>query len=126
MTPTGSQCTQIPISRIGCDMDFNTYECRVCESALTREPGYWLSYPIYNGLNTDHDHVAVMHNFNEIELMKQYKYGLCMFTIRDANAVHTDDSFEHCKTATHEDLLSEEIIQEENQTLAVMDNFVSS
>ena len=108
MTPTGSQCTQIPISRIGCDMDYNTYECRVCETELTREPGYWLSYPIYNGLNDDN--IGVMHNFNEIELMQQYKYGLCMFTIRDANAVHTDDSFKHCKTATHEDLISEEIL----------------
>eukprot|EP01084_Bolivina_argentea_P078622 142682_1 len=110
MTPIGSQCTQIPISRIACDMDFNTYECRVCESSITRTDGYWKSFPIYNGINNDKNNPNIIHNFDEIEYENQYKYGLCMFTIRNAYTIHINDSFQHCKTPTHQDLETEIIL----------------
>eukprot|EP01083_Nonionella_stella_P067359 178121_1 len=107
-TPVANSCTQIPVSRIGCDMDYFTYECRVCESAKTRDPGYWVSYPVYNGLNDDS--AQVIHDYHEIDSGTSLIYGLCLFTIRNANAIHFDDSFVYCKTVTHEDLFRENII----------------
>lgn len=108
MTPVAAGCTQLPIGRIGCDMDYHSGSCRVCVSTEYREPGYWTSYEVYNGLN---DPDETMHFENEIEMESFAKYGLCGWTIRDAKAVHSgDDSFEHCKAVTHEDVEGEEII----------------
>eukprot|EP00486_Rosalina_sp_Unknown_P000608 CAMPEP_0201568888 /NCGR_PEP_ID=MMETSP0190_2-20130828/10205_1 /ASSEMBLY_ACC=CAM_ASM_000263 /TAXON_ID=37353 /ORGANISM="Rosalina sp." /LENGTH=252 /DNA_ID=CAMNT_0047990535 /DNA_START=173 /DNA_END=927 /DNA_ORIENTATION=+ len=109
MTPVTSGCTQLPIGRIGCDMDWHSYACRVCETAQTREPGYWMSYEVYNGLN---DPETTLHFQDEVDDENFAKYGLCGFTIRDAKAFHTDvtDTFEHCKTVTHEDVEGEMIM----------------
>jgi len=111
MTPVTDGCTQLPIGRIGCDMDWYTSACRVCETSETREPGYWNSYEVYNGLN---DPAETMHFEDEVGLEDFAKYGLCGWTIRDAKAEHSDtfggDSFQHCKTVTHEDVLSDEVI----------------
>ena len=109
MTPVTDGCTQLPIGRIGCDMDWHSYACRVCETAQTREPGYWMSYEVYNGLN---DPDTTLHFEDEIDQENFAKYGLCGFTIRDAKAWHTDktDTFEHCKTVTHEDVEGEMIM----------------
>ena len=107
-TPVAAGCTQLPIGRIGCDMDWDSYACRVCETAQTREPGYWLSYEVYNGLN---DPAETLHFEDEVELQSFAKYGLCGWTIRDAKAAHSGgDSFEHCKTVTHEDVEDENIL----------------
>ena len=108
MTPVTAGCTQNPIGRIGCDMDYQSGSCRVCETAATRKPGYWTSYEVYNGLN---DPLETIHFEDEVELQSFAKYGLCGWTIRDAKAVHSgDDSFEHCKTVTREDVEDEMII----------------
>mmetsp|Transcript_41398 Transcript_41398/g.66586 ORF Transcript_41398/g.66586 Transcript_41398/m.66586 type:complete len:1075 (-) Transcript_41398:25-3249(-) len=109
MTPVTAGCTQLPIGRIGCDMDWHSYACRVCETAQTREPGYWMSYEVYNGLN---DPETTMHFTNEIDDENFAKYGLCGFSVRDAKAEHSDktDTFEHCKTVTHEDVEGEQIM----------------
>ena len=109
MTPVAAGCTQLPIGRIGCDMDWHTYSCRVCETAQTREPGYWMSYEVYNGLN---DPDATIRFDDEVKNHEWAKYGLCGFTIRDAKAEHAtiSDTFEHCKSVTYEDVLGEEIL----------------
>eukprot|EP01084_Bolivina_argentea_P113698 202607_1 len=109
MTPVTAGCTQLPIGRIGCDMDWRSNACRVCETQVTREPGYWLSYEVYNGLN---DPETTLHFENEVDQENFAKYGLCGFTIRDAKAEHesSTDTFEHCKTVTHEDVEGETIL----------------
>eukprot|EP00485_Elphidium_margaritaceum_P019055 CAMPEP_0202726258 /NCGR_PEP_ID=MMETSP1385-20130828/184520_1 /ASSEMBLY_ACC=CAM_ASM_000861 /TAXON_ID=933848 /ORGANISM="Elphidium margaritaceum" /LENGTH=996 /DNA_ID=CAMNT_0049392475 /DNA_START=97 /DNA_END=3086 /DNA_ORIENTATION=+ len=109
MTPVASGCTQLPIGRIGCDMDWHTYSCRVCETSVSRVPGYWLSYEVYNGLN---DPDTTLHFMDEVDEENFAKYGLCGFTVRDAKAEHSAeiDTFEHCKTVTHEDVEGEAIM----------------
>eukprot|EP01083_Nonionella_stella_P119532 357383_1 len=114
MTPVTSGCTQLPIGRIGCDMDYYSYACRVCETAQTREPGYWHSYEVYNGFN---DPETTLHFEHEVDEESFAKYGLCGFTIRDAKATHTTDTFEHCKTVTHEDVESEQIMPRRKPSL---------
>ena len=109
MTPVTQGCTQLPIGLIGCDMDWHSYACRVCETSETREPGYWHSYEVYNGLNNPN---TTLHFEDEVGQEGFAKYGLCGFTIRDAKAPHSleIDTYQHCKTVTHEDVEGEAIM----------------
>ena len=123
MTPITSGCSQNPIGRIGCDMDFTLGSCRVCEAASReiRKPGYWNSYEVYNGLN---DPSTTLHIDDEIGMHSLYKYGLCGWTIRDAKAVHLGgDTFEHCKTVTHEDVMDEIIIPRRKPSIGANGRF---
>jgi len=122
MTPVADGCTQLPIGRIGCDMDWHTYACRVCETVETREPGYWISYEVYNGLN---DADNTFHFIDEVDEENFAKYGLCGFTVRDAKADHSAeiDTFEHCKTVTHDDVEGEGILPRRKPSMGLDGRF---
>ena len=105
MMAANAGCTQLPIGRIGCDMDYNTYECRACKTLNTRNDGYWGNIAVYNGLNKDKYDSGEAIFLNEKTDYVDYRFGLCGFTIRDAFATHSseNDTFSHCKKVTHED-----------------------
>ena len=67
------------VGRIDCDIDYDTYECRVCYTKSHRFDGYWSSFSVHNVIS-----------FSEMdsELNSIYEWRQCGFTIRDALALH--------------------------------------
>ena len=120
--------TQLPIGRIGCDMNYDTYECHVFYIKSYRSDGYWNSFSVYNGINDlNDDNVIIFFDIMDSELSNIYEWGQCGFTICEALAPHSDDSITHCKTVTHEDLstdnLYDEIIPHRKSSIGTNGNF---
>eukprot|EP01084_Bolivina_argentea_P227474 384165_1 len=120
MTPVAAGCTQLPIGRIACDMDYNTYECNVCSINGQEHKGYWDVQKVYNGLN-DIEETFI---FDEIEESSDWRYGLCGFTIRDANAAHIlSNKFSECKRSNHITSKTENILPKRKPSIGTNGKF---